>query len=87
MIDHVFATGDRPVTLTTGQIVRVRKGQHWPAEDPVVRAAPDLFSRDPRWGMVYSSEPDGYDAPIDDAPVETATANPGERRNTRRSAA
>lgn len=78
-IPVVFATGDAPVTLRTGQTVRVRKGQHWPAEDPVVQAAPTLFSSDPRWGMVYTVEPDGYDAPI-----ETASANPGERRTTRR---
>ena len=82
-IPVVFATGDAPVTLPTGQTVRVRKGQHWPAEDPVVMAAPTLFSADTRWGMAYTREPDGYDAPID---AETATAAPGERRNTRRGA-
>jgi hypothetical protein len=81
-IPVVFATGDAPVTLPTGQIIRVRKGQHWPLEDPVVQASPTLFSQDPRWGMVYTREPDGYDAPI-----ETATAAPGERRNARRTAA
>jgi colicin import membrane protein len=50
--------------------------------DPVVRAHPDWFSTDPRYGLLYSVEPDGYDAP-----VEEATAVPGERRNTRRGGA
>lgn len=88
-IPVVYATGDAPVTIPSGATIRVSKGQHWPAGDPVVAANPALFSRDPRWGMVYTEEPDGYDAPInaDDAPVETATAAPGERRNTRRTAA
>lgn len=79
MIDVKYATGTRPVTLPSGTTIRVLKGQHWPSTDPVVRAAPDLFSDDPRWGLFYTVEPDGYDAPI-----ETATANPGEKRSVRR---
>lgn len=78
-IPVVYAMGTQPVNLPNGATVRVSKGQHWPAEDPVVKAAPQLFSTDPRWGMAYTVEPDGYDAPI-----ETATAAPGERRTTRR---
>lgn len=57
----------------------VHKGSHWPADDPIVRDHPDLFSDDARYGMSYSVEPDGYDAP-----VEQATAAPGERRAIRR---
>jgi len=70
-MDVVYATTTAPVELPSGT--------HWPADDPVVKAHPDWFSRDPRFGMVYSVEPTGYDAP-----VEQATAAPGERRNIRR---
>lgn len=76
MIKTVFACGTDQVHLTSGATIRVQKGTHWPAEDPVVQARPDLFSDDPRWGMLYTQEPEGYDAPI----VETATAAPGEQR-------
>lgn len=78
-IPVVYAMGSQSVHLPAGATVRVAKGQHWPASDPVVLAAPQLFSTDPRWGMAYTVEPDGYDAP-----VETATSVPGERRTTRR---
>lgn len=79
MINVKYATGTRLVTLPSGTTLRVLKGQHWPADDPIVLGAPDLFSDDPRWGLFYSVEPAGYDAPI-----ETATANPGEKRSVRR---
>lgn len=81
-IDVVYATSTQVVNLPNGTVRGVRKGSHWSADDPVVKAGPDgLFSRDPRWGLEYTpgSEPDGYDAPI-----ETASAVPGERRTTRR---
>jgi len=79
MIPVVYAMGTDFVPLPGGSRVRVQKGTHWPANDPAVLTRPELFSSDPRWGMQYTSEPEGYDAPI-----ETATATPGERRNTRR---
>lgn len=75
----VYATNTGFVDLPNGARVRVFKGSHWPADDPAVRQQPALFSADPRWGLFYTVEPDGYDAP-----VETATANPGEKRSTRR---
>jgi len=79
----VYATGTQPVQLPTGIGGMVQKGSHWPANDPVVLAHPELFSADPRYGLLYSVEPAGWDAPV--APVgEEATAVPGERRNTRR---
>lgn len=80
-IPVVYAVGTEYVNLPGGGRARVQKGTHWPADDPVVRVRPELFSTDPRWGLYYSVEPDGYDAP-----VETATAAPGERRTTRRPA-
>lgn len=69
------------VPLANGTQHRVVKGSHWPDDDPVVLAQPSLFSEDPRYGLNYSSEPEGYDAP----PIEQATAVPGERRQVRRS--
>jgi hypothetical protein len=79
VIRVVFAVDNRAVQIPTGGSGQVPKGSHWPADDPIVLANPDLFSDDPRWGMLYSVEPDGYDAP-----VEQTTAAPGERRATRR---
>jgi hypothetical protein len=75
----VYATDTFPVQLPSGMSGMVPKGSHWSVDDPVVRAHPDWFSADPRYGLLYSVEPDGYNAP-----VEEATAVPGERRNTRR---
>lgn len=78
-MDVVYATATARVGTPDGGQAMVVKGQHWPAADPVVTSNPSLFSTDARWGMTFSSQPDGFDAP-----VEQATAAPGERRNTRR---
>jgi hypothetical protein len=75
----VYAITDAPVVTESGISGMVRKGSHWPADDPVVRAHPEYFSDDARFGLNYSEEPEGYDAP-----VETATAAPGEKRQARR---
>jgi hypothetical protein len=56
----------------------IHQGTHWPADDPVVQAHPEAFSSDPRYGLSFSRQPAGYDAP-----VEQATAAPGELRMTR----
>jgi hypothetical protein len=79
-VDVVYAVSDGQVPMADGSLATVRKGGHWPALDPVVKAHPTLFSTDARYGMSYSVEPEGYDAPQ----VEQATAAPGERRSTRR---
>lgn len=81
MVDLVYAIDNAFIDMPYGPRLPVPKGSHWPADDPAVRARPELFSRDARWGMFYTPghEPEGYDAPI-----EEATANPGERRNVRR---
>jgi hypothetical protein len=79
-MDIVYAVATRRVGTPAGGFGVVRHGSHWPADDPVVKANPDLFSADPRYGLAYSNEPDGYRDPV----VETATAAPGERRSTRR---
>lgn len=72
------------VPLRDGTQHRVVKGSHWPADDPVVLAQPSLFSDDPRYGLNYSREPDGYDDAPAERSVEQATAGPGERRQVRR---
>ena len=48
--------------------VALRRGEAWYADDPVVEERPDLFEN----------------ADDEDAPVEEATAVPGEKRSTRR---
>jgi hypothetical protein len=77
-VNVVYAVDTRRVELDGGGFGVIQKGSHWPADDPIVVQHPDVFSTDPRWGMNYSVEPVGYDAPI-----EQATAGPGERRNVR----
>ena len=78
-MDIVYATSTTMVAAPNGGQVHVMKGTHWPAEDPIVQAQPSLFSTDARYGLNFSSPPEGYDAPV----VEQATAAPGERRNRR----
>lgn len=81
-MDIVYASGPGKVELKSGQVAVVRKGQHWPASDPVVKLRPDLFTTDPRYGLLYTEAPPGYDTELNE--VEEATANPGEKRSTRR---
>jgi hypothetical protein len=79
----VFAVATENVVLSTGATVRVPRGSMVPESDPLVRARPDLFSSDPR----HAPNLLGTELPAefgDDTPVETASAAPGERRNTRR---
>jgi hypothetical protein len=71
----VYAKQTASVMMPEGYPVLVPLGTHWSADDPVVKANPDMFSDDPRFGL--------YGQPPEDA-AETATAVPGERRNVRR---
>jgi hypothetical protein len=81
----VFAKSTTSVPLPDGGMVSVMAGTHWSAEDPVVRTHPDLFSDDPRHGMLFSRPLAPNDYPgADESPVEQATAGPGEKRATRR---
>jgi len=84
-MDIVYAQGDDQVLLNSGATAQVRKGQHWPATDQVVRKRPDLFTTDPRYGLLYTEAPPGYDGELNEVSVEDASANPGEKRNARRS--
>jgi hypothetical protein len=79
-MDVVYARSSAQVMTPDGGRHMVQMGQHWPADDPVVAAQPDLFSPDPRFGVRYSTPP----AELAEPPVEQATAAPGERRNVRR---
>jgi hypothetical protein len=81
-VDIVFAKGTDKVPLPSGQVASVRKGQHWAAGDQVVRTRPDLFTDDPRYGLLYTEAPPGFDADLNE--VEEATAIPGEKRSARR---
>jgi hypothetical protein len=78
-MDIVYATGTSVVALDGGGQVQVLKGTHWPADDPIVVAHRDMFSSDPRFGLSFTSRPAAFDAP-----VEQATAVPGEKRSVRR---
>ncbi len=82
-IDVVYAMGTENVNMSSGATVPVHKGSHWPKTDPVVQARPALFSPDPRFGLLYTDAPPGYDTDLNE--VEEATANPGEKRSVRRS--
>lgn len=78
----VYAQGSGQVPLPSGRVAKVHKGQHWPATDPVVKAHPELFTADPRFGLMYTEAPPGYDLELNE--VESATNVPGERRSVRR---
>jgi hypothetical protein len=79
-MDVVYAKDTAQVPTVDCGLVLVAKGSHWPVDDPVVRAMPSLFTKDARYGMHYSVEPDGYNDEYQDTPVETATRAPGEKR-------
>lgn len=73
MSRYVFASASVSVRVPGETYpVPVRRGEVWYAEDPFVKAHPDLFSDDPP--RARGSEPE----------VEQATAAPGEKRATRR---
>ena len=73
MIEVVYATTSASVGNRT-----IHAGQHWPKEDPIVKQYPNFFSSDPRYGLVMSEPPKGWEDP----PVEQVTAGPGERRSS-----
>jgi hypothetical protein len=59
----------------TDYTVFLEVGQEWDARDPLVRARPDLFTTTPPDRTIRTS------APLSIPLVETATAEPGERRD------
>lgn len=85
-MDVVFAKATTTAALPNGAVVTVMEGTHWRAEDPIVQMHPDLFSDDPRYGMLFTQPLRPEDYPGAELPqrVEHATAIPGDRRNVRR---
>jgi hypothetical protein len=84
-VNVVFAVETASMTTPDGGSVLVRKGTHWPADDPLVRANPQWFADDPRYGLSWSGPPPPAMAdPPGVARVEQTTAAPGEKRNVRR---
>lgn len=71
-LDHVFAK-TTTVVADLGSPARVQAGSHWLADDPLVRARPDLFTEDCRYGLAYSGEPPAILAlaPGEEDPVMT----------------
>ena len=67
----VYAVDTASIALTTGGTFTVHRGQKYDTSLQVVCEQPGFFSDDPQTGM-------------EDAPVEQATAAPGERRTARR---
>lgn len=67
----VYAVQTVSINTNAGYPMMIVQGTHWPASDPIVKQHPDLFSDDPRYGLVFSTEP---------VIVEQATAAPGEVR-------
>ena len=55
-LPHVFAKSTAVVN-DSGAPVPVQMGSHWLADDPLVKARPDLFTTDCRFGLAWSGEP------------------------------
>lgn len=70
---HVVALATTSVGWDGGR-VRLSEGDLWAADDPFVKAHPDLFTDDAPARMIHRTV----------APIEQATRRPGERRDTRR---
>lgn len=88
-MDIVFATDQVVVSNPVdGTAVTVVTGQHWPADDPVVRAYPHFFTDDARYGLATSTGVDEDGHPMKpgrpSGPAETTTAAPGEKRSRTR---
>lgn len=72
MSDVVIVVSDAWLREPNGPLF-VREGDHWEASDPVVKRHPDAFR-----------STDGRDVKRS-TPIETATAEPGEKRQVNRS--
>lgn len=83
-MDIVYARRDEQLTTEWGGNLRVPLGSHWDAEDPLVKAHPDLFTDDPAVGLASSVHRQAPPRVFVGPDVEQATAAPGEQRNTRR---
>ena len=70
-MSYVYANCEA-VVYEDGKRIQLVRDQIWDASDPIVKARPDLFSKEPR--QVNRTI----------VPVEAASAAPGEKRTTRR---
>lgn len=68
---YKFANSTCAVRHESG-VVRLHLGDPWHAADPFVKARPDLFNDDPPSDTIRGA-----------APVEDASARPGEKRGVR----
>lgn len=78
MIEVVFAKSTEKVLVPSGQVASVHKGQHWPTTDQVVRLRPDLFTTDPRYGLLYTEAPPGYDGQLNELATPKGDIAPSE---------
>ena len=77
----VYVKDSTTLNLADGASITIHRGEHWPADSPVVAAFPDKFSADARYGLSwYGQAP----AEMSEPPVEQVTSRPGERRDVRR---
>jgi hypothetical protein len=58
-IPHVFAKANGVAGVDFGDRF-IPGGSHWPADDPLVVARPDLFTADCRYGLMFSGDPPEY---------------------------
>jgi hypothetical protein len=56
-LEVLFAVDTASLPMRDATPVTVYKGQHWPADDPVVLQHPGMFADDPRYGLSYTVPP------------------------------
>jgi hypothetical protein len=56
-MEVVYATTTASVATDRGVPLTVIYGTHWPANDPIVKRYPSLFSDDPMYGLYASVDP------------------------------
>jgi hypothetical protein len=78
----VYAVTTAVVGLPGGGETLLRLGSHWPADDPLVKARPDLFSDDPAYGMQATTPGPNAAGQTAERVVEDMTAEPGRKRVT-----
>jgi hypothetical protein len=66
------------VTSADGMLVNLTAGEAWDADDPFVKARPDLFANQPPFVRRFEG------GLVQSFVVEEASAAPGERRATKR---
>lgn len=67
---------------STGLKIRLSPGEAWWASDPIVKARPELFNRLP---VTVRGVPSQRKSDSSDSPIENATANPGVKRQVKKS--